>query len=395
MTARRGPLADVRVVAIEQYGAGPYGTMQLADLGADVIKVEDPSVGGDVSRYVPPYRTGTDSLFFESFNRNKRSLTLDLRQPTAPRRPRGPRPRLGRGRLEPARRPAGEAPDPVRRPRARQPADRLRLALGLRDDRPTGGRGRLRLHRAGDCRLDAAHRRPRPAAHEERALARRLLRRLRRRARDPRGRLAGAARRPRLRRRPLAVRDGARAAHVHRRLGRVARVRAASPGRLGASDDGAVPGVPDGGRLDHGRLPEAAALGALLRRDRAAGARDATRASPTSPRATATATCSCRCSPVCSAGARQRSGSSSSPPTAFRADRSTTSEPPSRDPQAEARGDVVAYDHPALGEVRGPGVPVPARRRAAAGRTRADARRAHARGPARPVRLRRRAASPS
>ena len=57
--------------------------MQLADLGAEVIKIEDPSVGGDVSRYVPPYREGTDSLFFESFNRNKRSLTLDLRHPEA------------------------------------------------------------------------------------------------------------------------------------------------------------------------------------------------------------------------------------------------------------------------------------------------------------------------
>ncbi len=75
------PLADVRVVAVEQYGAGPFGTMQLADLGAEVIKIEDPSVGGDVSRYVPPYAEGTDSLFFESFNRNKRSVSLDLRHP--------------------------------------------------------------------------------------------------------------------------------------------------------------------------------------------------------------------------------------------------------------------------------------------------------------------------
>jgi crotonobetainyl-CoA:carnitine CoA-transferase CaiB-like acyl-CoA transferase len=80
-----GPLADVRVVAIEQFGAGPFGTMQLADLGADVIKIEDPSVGGDVSRYIPPYQTGTDSVFFESFNRNKRSLTLDLRHPESRR----------------------------------------------------------------------------------------------------------------------------------------------------------------------------------------------------------------------------------------------------------------------------------------------------------------------
>ena len=76
-----GPLSDVTVIAIEQFGAGPFGSMQLADLGAQVVKIEDPSVGGDVSRYVPPYREGTDSLYFESFNRNKRSLVLDLRHP--------------------------------------------------------------------------------------------------------------------------------------------------------------------------------------------------------------------------------------------------------------------------------------------------------------------------
>jgi crotonobetainyl-CoA:carnitine CoA-transferase CaiB-like acyl-CoA transferase len=71
------------VIAIEQYGAGPFGSMQLADLGADVLKVEDPTAGGDVSRYVPPYAEEGTSLFFESFNRNKRSITLDLRQPGA------------------------------------------------------------------------------------------------------------------------------------------------------------------------------------------------------------------------------------------------------------------------------------------------------------------------
>src|SRR4029079_16256621 len=75
----RGPLEDVRVVAIEQYGAGPFGTMQLADLGADVIKLEDPAVGGDVSRYIAPFQEQERSLFFESFNRNKRSISLDLR----------------------------------------------------------------------------------------------------------------------------------------------------------------------------------------------------------------------------------------------------------------------------------------------------------------------------
>ena len=72
------PLEDVRIVAVEQYGAGPFGSVHLADLGADVIKIEDPGVGGDVGRYVPPYSDGEDSLFFQTFNRNKRSLSLDI-----------------------------------------------------------------------------------------------------------------------------------------------------------------------------------------------------------------------------------------------------------------------------------------------------------------------------
>ena len=75
------PLADVRVLAVEQFGAGPWATLQLADLGADVIKLEDPASGGDVGRYVPPFQEGEDSLFFETFNRNKRSISLDLRHP--------------------------------------------------------------------------------------------------------------------------------------------------------------------------------------------------------------------------------------------------------------------------------------------------------------------------
>ena len=72
------PLADVRIIAVEQYGAGPWGSVHLADLGAEVIKIEEPKSGGDVGRYVPPYAEGEDSLFFEVFNRNKKSLSLDL-----------------------------------------------------------------------------------------------------------------------------------------------------------------------------------------------------------------------------------------------------------------------------------------------------------------------------
>jgi crotonobetainyl-CoA:carnitine CoA-transferase CaiB-like acyl-CoA transferase len=72
------PLADLRIIAIEQYGAGPFGSVQLADLGAQVIKIEDPATGGDIGRYVPPFQAGEDSLFFEAFNRNKSSIDLDL-----------------------------------------------------------------------------------------------------------------------------------------------------------------------------------------------------------------------------------------------------------------------------------------------------------------------------
>lgn len=72
------PLEDIRIIAVEQYGAGPFGSLHLADLGAEVIKIEDPRSGGDVGRYVPPFQEGEDSLFYESFNRNKKSLSLDI-----------------------------------------------------------------------------------------------------------------------------------------------------------------------------------------------------------------------------------------------------------------------------------------------------------------------------
>jgi crotonobetainyl-CoA:carnitine CoA-transferase CaiB-like acyl-CoA transferase len=73
------PLENVRVLAISQFGAGPFCTLNLADMGAEVIKIEDPSTGGDVSRFVPPYRNDGDSLYFQSWNRNKKSVTLNLR----------------------------------------------------------------------------------------------------------------------------------------------------------------------------------------------------------------------------------------------------------------------------------------------------------------------------
>ena len=74
------PLAGMRILAVEQYGAGPAGTVYLADLGAEVIKVENLREGGDVGRSVGPHFFGAgDSHFFQTFNRNKRSIALDLR----------------------------------------------------------------------------------------------------------------------------------------------------------------------------------------------------------------------------------------------------------------------------------------------------------------------------
>ena len=83
-------LTGLRIIAVEQYGAGPYGSMQLADLGAEVIKIENPADGGDMARHVGPFFFGDgdrsdDSQFFHSFNRNKKSVTLDLKKPAARR----------------------------------------------------------------------------------------------------------------------------------------------------------------------------------------------------------------------------------------------------------------------------------------------------------------------
>ena len=76
------PLEGVRVLAVEQYGAGPFGTQFLADQGAEVIKIENPNDGGDFARGIGPYFfTPEHSEFFHAYNRNKKSLTLDLSRP--------------------------------------------------------------------------------------------------------------------------------------------------------------------------------------------------------------------------------------------------------------------------------------------------------------------------
>lgn len=74
------PLEGFRILAIEQFGAAPYGTALLADLGAEVIKIENLKTGGDPSRGTGPHFLGEcDSQYFQGWNTNKRSVTLDLK----------------------------------------------------------------------------------------------------------------------------------------------------------------------------------------------------------------------------------------------------------------------------------------------------------------------------
>jgi alpha-methylacyl-CoA racemase len=75
------PLDGVRVLDLTRLLPGAYATFLLADLGADVVKVEDPR-GGDGMRTLPPLADGRN-VYFERLNRNKRSITLDLRAPDA------------------------------------------------------------------------------------------------------------------------------------------------------------------------------------------------------------------------------------------------------------------------------------------------------------------------
>src|SRR3546814_9295393 len=77
-TANNLPLNGIRVLDVSQVMAGPFACMLLADMGADVIKVEPPT--GDQTRGAMGFKMkGPDSMGFLNMNRNKRSLTLDLK----------------------------------------------------------------------------------------------------------------------------------------------------------------------------------------------------------------------------------------------------------------------------------------------------------------------------
>src|SRR5882757_9173899 len=74
------PLAGIRVIELANFIAGPLCGTLLADMGADVVKIEPPK--GDMGRAMPPV-SHDESVSFVALNRNKRSLVLDLKQPQA------------------------------------------------------------------------------------------------------------------------------------------------------------------------------------------------------------------------------------------------------------------------------------------------------------------------
>src|SRR3954451_24889158 len=75
------PLEGVKVLDLSRVLAGPYATMMLADLGADVLKIEHPERGDDTRHWGPPF-VGGESAYFLSVNRNKRSASVDLKKAT-------------------------------------------------------------------------------------------------------------------------------------------------------------------------------------------------------------------------------------------------------------------------------------------------------------------------
>jgi hypothetical protein len=135
------PLAGIRVIELARILAGPWAGQLLADLGADVIKIEHPEGGDDTRRWGPPFVEGADgenlsAAYYHSTNRGKRSITLDIASPEGAR----DRARADFHRRCGARELQGRRPEEIR-PRLRQPESRqseARLLLDhrLRPDRP-------------------------------------------------------------------------------------------------------------------------------------------------------------------------------------------------------------------------------------------------------------------
>ncbi len=186
------PLTGLLAVEIGTSVAGPFAGQILADLGAEVVKIENPQGGDDARNWGPPFVRGAAPIF-NAVNRNKRSAAVDLKDEAAARGAAPLHPRRGRYRAaEPAARPGREL-----RPRRRDVARGAAVAdllqsRRLRRRRPAQGSARLRPADAGVRRPHEPHRRGRPRARAHRPLDHRPGQRHVGGDRDPVGAAIGA-----------------------------------------------------------------------------------------------------------------------------------------------------------------------------------------------------------
>ena len=171
------PLSGIRVLDLSQVMAGPFCCMLLGDMGADVIKVEPPGVGDQTRKSMGFRMKGEDSPGFLALNRNKRSITIDLKN------------EAGRKVFYELAKTADVVVENSRPGVAKklgidyptlvedQPAAGLCLDLGLWPDRPVVAAARLRSHRPGDERDHQRHGPSRRGAGEVRRAGRRPRRR--------------------------------------------------------------------------------------------------------------------------------------------------------------------------------------------------------------------------
>ena len=240
---REGALSGVRVLDLTRILSGPFASMILADLGADVIKIEDVATGDDTRHWGPPFH-GADAAYYHSVNRNKRSLAVDLKaedglalvQRLAGLRRRRP------GELPARHRRTARAR--VCRVERREPAAGLRVGERSRAHRPAQPERGVRRDRPGDER---GHERDRGAGRRAGAVRRGRRRPQRRPVGDDRGARgaavtgadrAGPARRRRPRRRARVA--------AHLRRPELVRLRGdTSALRFGAPEHRSLPRVPD------------------------------------------------------------------------------------------------------------------------------------------------------
>ena len=151
------PLEGVRVLTIEQFGAGPYGSLFLSDLGAEVIKIENAATKGDTGRHVGPHFLGeNDSAYFQTFGSNKKSITLDFKSDEGQAAFR----RLAATADAVMNNLRGDQPAKLgldyKTLERRQSGDRVPAHLGLWPRQRTHGLARLRFPHAGRDRPDGA-----------------------------------------------------------------------------------------------------------------------------------------------------------------------------------------------------------------------------------------------